>query len=93
LTAARAAHFGLINEVVPHGSVMEVAMERARELAAMAPLAVRAIKELAVRGQYMSLDESLRMEHMMQDKLLSTEDGKEGSRAFVEKRKPNYQGR
>lgn len=93
LTAARAAHFGLINEVVPHGSVMDVAMERARELAAMAPLAVRAIKELAVRGQYMELNESLRMEHMMQDKLLTTEDGKEGSRAFVEKRKANYQGR
>ena len=59
----------------------------------MAPLAVRAIKELAVRGQYMPLDEGLRMEHMMQDKLLTTEDGKEGSRAFVEKRKANYQGR
>ena len=59
----------------------------------MAPLAVRAIKELAVRGQYMALNESLRMEHMMQDKLLSTEDGQEGSRAFVEKRKPDYKGR
>jgi E-phenylitaconyl-CoA hydratase len=93
LTAARAAHFGLINEVVPHGSVMEVAMERARELAAMAPLAVRAIKELAVRGQYLELNESLRMEHMMADKLHNTEDGKEGPRAFAEKRKPNYKGR
>jgi E-phenylitaconyl-CoA hydratase len=93
LTAARAAHFGLINEVVPHASVMDVAMERARELAAMAPLAVRAIKELAVRGQYMPLDEGLRMEQMMQDKLRSTEDGKEGPRAFAEKRKPNYRGR
>ena len=93
LTAARAAHFGLINEVVPHGSVMDVAMERARELASMAPLALRAIKELAVRGQYMELNESLRMEHMMMDKLLTTEDGKEGPRAFVEKRKANYQGR
>jgi enoyl-CoA hydratase/carnithine racemase len=93
LTAARAAHFGLINEVVPHDTVMDVAMERARELATMAPLAVRAIKELAVKGQYMQLNDSLRMEHMMQDKLLTTEDGKEGSRAFVEKRKPDYRGR
>ena len=37
--------------------------------------------------------ESLRMEHMMADKLHSTEDGKEGSRAFVEKRKAEYRGR
>ena len=93
LTAERAAHFGLINEVVPHDKVMEVAMERARELASMAPLATRAIKELAVRGQYMELNESLRMEHMMADKLHNTEDGKEGPRAFVEKRKANFQGR
>src|SRR3954468_8137042 len=93
LTAARAAHFGLINEVVPHDSLMDVAMERARELASMAPLAVRAIKELAVRGQYMELNESLRMEFMMADKLLTTDDGKEGPRAFVEKRKPVCQGR
>jgi E-phenylitaconyl-CoA hydratase len=93
LTAERAAHFGLINEVVPHDRVMDVAMERAQELASMAPLALRAIKELAIRGQYLELNESLRMEQMVVDKLLSTEDGKEGPRAFVEKRKPNYQGR
>ena len=93
LTATRAAHFGLINEVVPHDKVLEVAMERAQELASMAPLALRAIKELAVRGQYMELNESLRMEQMMVDKLLTTEDGKEGPRAFVEKRKPVFQGR
>jgi enoyl-CoA hydratase/carnithine racemase len=93
LTAERAAHFGLINEVVPHDTVLDVAMERARELTAMAPLAVRAIKELAVRGQYMSLDEGLRFEQVIQDRLRATEDGKEGPRAFAEKRTPNYQGR
>lgn len=93
LSAQRAAHFGLINEVVPHDQVMTVAMERARELVSMAPLAMRAIKELAVRGQYMELNESLRMEQMMVDKLLTTEDAKEGPRAFVEKRTPSFVGR
>jgi enoyl-CoA hydratase/carnithine racemase len=93
LTAERAAHFGLINEVVPHDTVLDVAMERARELAAMAPLAVRAIKELAVRGQYMPLDEGLRFEQVMSDRLRATEDGREGPRAFAEKRTPNFQGR
>ena len=93
LSAERAAHFGLINEVVPHDSVVDVAMERAAELASMAPLAVRAIKELAVRGQYMPLNEGLRFEQVIQDRLRATEDGKEGPRAFAEKRQPNYKGR
>ena len=93
LSAERAAHFGLINEVVPHDRVVHVAMERAGELASMAPLAVRAIKELAVRGQYMPLNEGLRFEQIIQDRLISTEDGKEGPRAFAEKRPPNYKGR
>ena len=93
LTAERAAHFGLINEVVPHDTVVDVAMERAEELASMAPLAVRAIKELAVRGQYMPLDEGLRFEQAIQERLRATEDGKEGPRAFAEKRNPDYKGR
>ena len=93
LSAERAAHFGLINEVVSHDRVMDVAMERAGELASIAPPAVRAIKELAVRGRYMQLNEGLRFEQVMQDRLLSTEDGKEGPRAFAEKRPPNYKGR
>ncbi|MFT6579759.1 MAG: enoyl-CoA hydratase/isomerase family protein [Alphaproteobacteria bacterium] len=93
LTAERAAHFGLINEVVPHDKVLNVAMERAGELATMAPLATRAIKELAVRGQYMPLDEGLRFEQVIQDRLRATEDGKEGPRAFAEKRKPDFKGR
>jgi enoyl-CoA hydratase/carnithine racemase len=93
LSAERAAHFGLINEVVPHDRVMGVAMERAGELASMAPLAVRAIKELAVRGQYMSLNDGLRFEQAIQERLRATEDGREGPRAFAEKRPPNYKGR
>ncbi len=72
LSAERAAHFGLINEVVPHDSVLEVATERAGELASMAPLAVRAIKELAVRGQYMELSEGLRFEQAVQERLRAT---------------------
>ena len=87
-----AAHFGLINEVVPHDQLMDVAMQRARELTSMAPLAVRAIKELAVRGQYLSLQDGLRFEEVIQHRLLVTEDGKEGPKAFAEKRPPEYKG-
>jgi E-phenylitaconyl-CoA hydratase len=93
LSADRAANFGLINEVVPHDKVLEIAMERAEELAAMPPLAVRAIKELSVRAQYMPLDDGLRLESAMQARLSFTEDAKEGPKAFAEKRKPNFKGR
>ena len=93
LSAERAAHFGLINAVVAHDTVLDVAMERARELTTMAPLAQRAIKELSVRAQYLPLSDGLRLEESMQARLRETEDGKEGPRAFAEKRKPVWQGR
>ena len=93
LTAERAAHYGLINEVVEHDKVHETAMERAEELAAMPPLAVRAIKELSVRAQYMPLGDGLRLESAMQARLGFTEDAREGPRAFAEKRKPEFKGR
>jgi E-phenylitaconyl-CoA hydratase len=93
LTAERAAHFGLINEVVPHDTVLDVAMERAHELRGMAPLAVRAIKELSVRAQYMPLPDGLRLEEAISARLRQTEDAKEGPRAFAEKRAPDFQGR
>jgi E-phenylitaconyl-CoA hydratase len=92
LSAERAAHFGLINEVVPHDQVLDTAMERARELASMAPLAVRAIKELSVRAQYMPLGDGLRLEEAISARLRTTEDAKEGPRAFAEKRQPEFKG-
>jgi E-phenylitaconyl-CoA hydratase len=93
LSAERAAHFGLINEVVPHEQVLDTAMERARELASMAPLAVRAIKELSVRAQYMPLGDGLRLEEAIAARLRATEDAKEGPRAFAEKRQAEFHGR
>ncbi|HJM74904.1 MAG TPA: enoyl-CoA hydratase/isomerase family protein [Dehalococcoidia bacterium] len=93
LSAERAAQFGLINEVVPYGTALEVAQERARELRAMPPLAVRAIKELSVRAQYMPLADGLRMESAIASTLSRTEDAKEGPLAFAEKRNPEFHGR
>ncbi len=93
LSAERAAQFGLINEVVPYGTALEVAQERARELRAMPPLAVRAIKELSVRAQYMPLADGLRMESAIASTLSRTEDAKEGPLAFAEKRVPEFHGR
>ena len=94
LTAERAAHFGLINEVVPHDEVMSVAMDYARQIREMPPLAVRAIKELAVRAhQGLPLMEGLRLEATMSYVLKQTEDAREGTTAFAEKRPADFQGR
>ena len=93
ISAQQAAQFGLINKVVPHDSLMDEAMTYARRLAANPPLAVRAIKELAVRSQYMHLQDGLRLEQAISSVLRQTEDAKEGPRAFAEKRPPVYRGR
>jgi E-phenylitaconyl-CoA hydratase len=93
LDARQALHFGLVNEIVPHDHVLEAAMQRAAELRRLAPLAQRAIKELAVRAQDLPLGEGLRLEEAMQARLLATEDAREGPRAFAEKRVPCFRGR
>ena len=92
LSAERAEKFGFINEVVPHDQVLSVAHERAEQLRSMAPLAVRAIKELAVRGQDIPLHDGIRLEGAIGSRLGYTEDAKEGPRAFAEKRKAEFVG-
>src|SRR5947209_19319735 len=93
LTAQQALQYGLINKVVPKEKLMETAEDYARRLVANAPLAVRAIKELAVRSQYMHINDGLRLESAIQQALRQTEDAVEGPKAFAEKRKPNWTGR
>ena len=93
LTAAQALQYGLVNRVVPHDQLMTTAMEMARKLAANAPFAVRAIKELAVRSQYMHIQDGLRLEGAIQSVLRQSEDAREGPRAFAEKRPAVYKGR
>lgn len=93
ISAQRALEIGLINQVVPREQLMDTAMDYARRICENAPLAVRAIKELAIRSQYMHLSDGFRLEAATQKILKMTEDAKEGPRAFAEKRKPNYKGR
>ena len=93
LSAQDACQYGLVNKVVPMGELMEEAERMARVICENGPLAVRAIKELAVRGQYMPIEYGLRLEQAIASTLSTTEDAKEGPRAFAEKRKPVYKGR
>jgi len=93
ITAPEALSFGLINRVVPMKDLLATAEEIARRLCENGPLALRAVKELAVRSQSLPLEEGIRLETSFQEFLRTTEDAKEGPRAFAEKRKPNYQGK
>jgi len=90
LTAAEALSFGLINAVVPMKDLMSTAETYAKRLCENGPLALRAVKELAIRSQSVPLEHGLRLEESFQEFLRTTEDAKEGPRAFAEKRKPAY---
>ncbi|MBI4186804.1 MAG: enoyl-CoA hydratase/isomerase family protein [Chloroflexi bacterium] len=91
--AQEAYRIGLVNKVVPLAELMTTARAWAEAICQPAPLAVRAAKEAMVRGTSMSLDEGLKLEHDLETALLSTEDFIEGTRAFVEKRKPGFKAK
>jgi enoyl-CoA hydratase/carnithine racemase len=94
IPAAEARRLSLINEVAPRGQALERAMALAQDLLACAPLALQASKQV----MHMSLDEPTLAAAMHNDypaaqRMLASEDAKEGPRAFAEKRKPKWQGR
>ena len=93
MTAQRAYDIGFLNKVVPGEDLMEEAVGMAQTIAENAPLAVQAFKELAYRGLNMSTQDISSLTYHMYDQLLTTEDSKEGPKAFAEKRKPQWQGR
>ena len=72
---------------------MGAAEKYARDLCKCAPLAVRAVKELAIRSQSLPLEQGFRLEQAISEILRQTEDAKEGPAAFAEKRQPEYKGR
>jgi E-phenylitaconyl-CoA hydratase len=91
--AQTALRFGLVSRVVPGDRLMQEAESIAEKICECGPLAVRSIKEAALRGKDMSLEEGLKLESEMAGKVFSSEDAREGPLAFAEKRKPNYKGR
>ena len=93
MDAETAARWGLINKVVPKEQLLEVAFAYAKKIAANAPLAVQAAKELAVRSREMDRATGLRFEAVINRMLSMTEDAKEGPAAFAAKRSPEFKGR
>ena len=93
MDAETAARWGLINKVVPKEQLLETAFAYAKKIAANAPLAVQAAKELAVRSREMDRATGLRFEAVINRMLSMTEDAKEGPAAFAAKRPPEFKGR
>jgi E-phenylitaconyl-CoA hydratase len=91
--AQRAKEMGLVWKVVPHDSLMDEARALAERLLRSAPLAVRATKEVARRGQEMPFAEAIRFGETMRRVAGGTEDAQEGRAAFREQRKPEWKGR
>ena len=91
--ARRAKEMGLVWKVVEHEELMVEARALAERLMQGAPLAVRATKEVAHRGQELPFSEAIRFGETMRRVAGSTEDAKEGPASFREKRTPHWQGR
>jgi len=93
VNAAEAYRVGLVNRVVPSEQLMSAAEEIAGKICLGAPLSLIAIKEAITKGVGLPLEEGLKLESDLAMLLSTTEDQKEGSRAFAEKRPPQWKGR
>jgi E-phenylitaconyl-CoA hydratase len=93
VSAERAKEMGLVWKVVPHDDLMAEARALAQRLLKPAPLAIRATKEVAARGQGLPLVDAIRFGETMRRVAGATQDAQEGRAAFREKRAPNWQGR
>jgi enoyl-CoA hydratase len=90
--AAEALGMGVVSDVVPSGQALQRALDVAREIAAMPPISIMQIKEVVNAGLNAPLDTALMLERKAFQLQFATRDQKEGMRAFLEKRKPKFEG-
>lgn len=93
ISAQRTYEMGFVNRVVPREKVMSTAIELAEKICANGPIAVRKAKELFYRGRDLESERAKEFTWKLFAENESTEDCREGIRAFLEKRRPNYKGR
>lgn len=92
ISAEDASAMGIVSEVVPDEETINHALKIAGKIAARAPMAVKALKELIVLGPEASLDTALALETKAFQILFTSDDRDEGVAAFLEKRKPVFKG-
>lgn len=93
LGASEAQRLGLVNKVVPVELLLEEAIEVAEKVAAKPPLAVKLAKDAILKAFNSPLDEGLEYERKAFYLLFASEDRREGMKAFIEKRKPEFKGK
>ena len=91
--AKEAETMGLVSEIVPDAEVEKRAVAMAAQIAELAPLAIQQTKESVIRGMDASLETGLTLETRTLQMLFASKDQKEGMAAFIEKRKPKFEGR
>ena len=92
LTADQALAHGLVSEVVPADALMDRAMAVAAEVAANAPLAVRAAKRMMRHAMTEDLEDHVQRQYLALLPLFGTKDFREALAAYMEKRPPNFEG-
>ena len=92
-TAQEMADHGLVNRVVPKGEHLNEALKLAKTVAAQAPLAARLAKDAVLAAFETTLEQGLANERKNFFLLFASEDMREGTRAFIEKRKADFQGK
>jgi enoyl-CoA hydratase len=93
LTAAEAYEWGMVNRLCKPETLLAEALETAATIAANAPVSVRQIKHTVNQGLGVDLATGMMFEIEAYNRMVPTEDRREGILAFNEKRKPNFQGR
>jgi len=93
IDAARAHQLGIVNRVVPAADLEAETMKLAEQLAAAAPLALRGILDCVNSGGECAIEEGLAFESSQFGLMFATDDMREGTTAFLERRKPAFNGR
>lgn len=93
ITAEEAERINLVSKTVPQEDLMDTAKQYANKIASKGPLALRLAKAAINKGADIEMETALYLEKLSQTILIGSEDKKEGTEAFLEKRKPNFTGK
>src|SRR5690554_835302 len=93
MTAERLHHYGLVNRLVEPGTALDAALEMARGIAENGPLAVQTAKRIIAESRNWRPNDMFDLQRPMIAHIFTSDDAREGARAFAEKRKPVWTGK